>query len=658
MPKAAAGNTGRKAKPKSVKKEFDAATFSEQRARDLARCRWLNVSELECILDSNNPLFDITPHPPKSPPISGSIFLYDRSATRNYKDDGHVWIKKRNSPKVREDHVKLRIGGRYRVAGCYVHSADVSTMHRRAYHLLDPNAASSSPNYVNEEQKTNMNSGNAMKPVFTGASKAISTLVLVHYLDTDIAGKIMKGVDAMEVGKVKSSGSSSNSRTMGNISNHSPMYPGSITTPFHSAHQKYPNPAAEINQHLLKVNKGLHVNHLNDYNNFDEGNAMDCGEENGENSRDVFMSSMGSMGDSLYNIFDESENNMNVHDGNEEPTQVRNETLGQMDFASAPKHNSRLSESSFYEFVNSSFEPSNGSWSELPNSPRESSTSSLTLTLNDQNNYSAKPSYLNDTMTDASPEVYDYVWQQKQLQRAQSHDLTNLGSIPETLSATAGSTRQPLNSNDYMLPKHWNNDAGNETQAQSLTLPRVTDVTPDHVTYRPNSNKQSKIVISFSNPVAKEGQNLHFFIAFVNTQKESLSGDDLNISPAFEVNPFTYRCVCPRLPSDCNRAVFLFGSPPDYSSGNSDVQILSDNLQKQWKEVVARMPTNKAQLLPTFFAWRKVVNLCFLSQISDDVIEFTGEKKSCASILYTFIKYSCCNRFSSYFPALIYVHIK
>lgn len=68
--------------------------------------------------------------------MSGAVYLYDRSTTKNYKDDGHLWIKKRNSHKVREDHVKLRMDGVNRISGCYVHSSANEFMHRRAYHLI------------------------------------------------------------------------------------------------------------------------------------------------------------------------------------------------------------------------------------------------------------------------------------------------------------------------------------------------------------------------------------------------------------------------------------------------------------------------------------------------------------------------------------------
>lgn len=137
-------------------------------------------------MNHNNPILDISTTPPASPPTSGQMFLFNRSVTRNYKDDGHQWVRKKNSNKVREDHVKLRVGGKFRVSGCYVHSSTCATFHRRAYHLLDAEK------------------GTALYPVVS-ASKVTDgslppSLILVHYLDTSQANNLCriltdKGID-------------------------------------------------------------------------------------------------------------------------------------------------------------------------------------------------------------------------------------------------------------------------------------------------------------------------------------------------------------------------------------------------------------------------------------------------------------------------------
>ena len=127
-----------------------------------AKTRWLNVIEILYLLGSEQGVLHLRTDPPDSPPESGELFLYDRSVTRNYKADGHEWIRKRNCSKVREDHVKLRVKGVNLVAGCYVHSSTIDTLHRRAYHIL----------------------GDPTRPSSFGKEKSI---VLVHYLDTAVA---------------------------------------------------------------------------------------------------------------------------------------------------------------------------------------------------------------------------------------------------------------------------------------------------------------------------------------------------------------------------------------------------------------------------------------------------------------------------------------
>ncbi|GMI15271.1 hypothetical protein TrLO_g7839 [Triparma laevis f. longispina] len=150
--------------------------------------RWLSVSELEDVL-KNTSLYSpsISTSPPPSAPASGALFVYDRSQTRNYKDDQISWVRKKNSHKVREDHVKLRIDGFNRISGCYVHSATKGTMHRRTYHLL-PNEEE---NLALEEVRRE--SGLAEKAKNGVVNRAVMKdgtnffLVLVHYLDTEVA---------------------------------------------------------------------------------------------------------------------------------------------------------------------------------------------------------------------------------------------------------------------------------------------------------------------------------------------------------------------------------------------------------------------------------------------------------------------------------------
>mmetsp|Transcript_43413 Transcript_43413/g.52641 ORF Transcript_43413/g.52641 Transcript_43413/m.52641 type:complete len:373 (-) Transcript_43413:271-1389(-) len=139
----------------------------------IAKKRWFKVSEMEYLLDPEMTPLPISTHTLFQPPRSGTVLLFDRSATRNYKTDGHRWLKKRNTMKVREDHVKLRSKGKNRVSGFYAHSEDIRTLHRRSYHLLDIDTGCTEcpPNQ---------------------ADKSMS-LVLVHYLDTANVSKCVVG---------------------------------------------------------------------------------------------------------------------------------------------------------------------------------------------------------------------------------------------------------------------------------------------------------------------------------------------------------------------------------------------------------------------------------------------------------------------------------
>lgn len=143
-----------------------------------SKLRWLNIYELEYLLNPETTPLPITDNPPAISPPSGTILLFDRGVTRTYKSDGYDWVKKKNSQKVREDHVKLRIEGKVRVAGIYVHCTNQPTLHRRAYYLLDPNTGSS------RSPLTYPKKGEGSETDETPAETVTSSLILLHYLDT------------------------------------------------------------------------------------------------------------------------------------------------------------------------------------------------------------------------------------------------------------------------------------------------------------------------------------------------------------------------------------------------------------------------------------------------------------------------------------------
>jgi hypothetical protein len=132
------------------------------------RCRWLTVSEIMKLLTPwPTMLLPLATEPPKAPPPSGTLLMYDRVKTRDYKRDGYPWIKKQKTNKVREDHVKLRFDGGYRVGGSYVHCTTRTSTHRRSYHLID-------------QPELQLDGTHAVKKKERGDP----SYVLVHYLDT------------------------------------------------------------------------------------------------------------------------------------------------------------------------------------------------------------------------------------------------------------------------------------------------------------------------------------------------------------------------------------------------------------------------------------------------------------------------------------------
>eukprot|EP01135_Chromosphaera_perkinsii_P003159 Nk52_evm48s236 gene=Nk52_evmTU48s236 len=72
-------------------------------------------------------------------PPNGSVFLFDRSV-HQFRRDKYDWRKRKGAKTVREDHMKLKVGGMECLYGCYVHLESDPTFHRRTYWLMtNPN---------------------------------------------------------------------------------------------------------------------------------------------------------------------------------------------------------------------------------------------------------------------------------------------------------------------------------------------------------------------------------------------------------------------------------------------------------------------------------------------------------------------------------------
>lgn len=179
---------------------------------EAASCQWLSVAQLMYLLDPKTCPMIIANTNPKRPPPSGTLILYNRAVTRRYKDDGYRWVKKRNSTKVREDHVKLRLDGFPRVSGTYVHSIDIPTLHRRAYHVIperndkkkddedadkfkdQKNSPKEKSTGADESKNTSSSGGDgdaSKEAISEQKPKApVQSLILVHYLDTRMATRV------------------------------------------------------------------------------------------------------------------------------------------------------------------------------------------------------------------------------------------------------------------------------------------------------------------------------------------------------------------------------------------------------------------------------------------------------------------------------------
>ena len=577
----------------------------------IAQARWLSVSELERILDSSNPLLPITNHPPKQPPGSGSLFLYDRSATRNYKDDGHVWIKKRNSPKVREDHVKLRVDGKYRVAGCYVHSATIGSMHRRAYHLLDPNAEhapgednnSTSPNpTVSHPDGMNRTATTAPKALLATTSKAISSLVLVHYLDTQVASEVLRRMEA--TGEILDSigfsakSLKSGSRTAKLATRESESFDSS-----YGANADYTSVVVNgTSAPITFVTESYGQYSMDPYNQVQVHQPMDVNhQEYADHSNGVVIEDITMMDNFLFSWNQNSESSFNDHHSGSQQRQ----------------HFSNPSETSFYEFIHNTFDPyvtngiienghiSHNQTPEPTNSPGHRYSMSET-SASSRPGFTRQPSWMTESIPDVSHDhsnemaaVKDQIDQKHLPQPA----FDNRKNVPDQATKTA--------SNDEMPPP-------------DIMLPKVVDITPDQVIYRSDSKKSAKIVVSLSAPIMSHCSDYHCFIAFCNITNQHLNVDDMYLSSATEMNPYTFKCEAPNVPIVGMRSLFIVGVSKKLEVGD-DIASISHNLRQEWEYVVNNMSRQSTQIVPVFFAWRKATDVCFLSQISDENIEFSGK---------------------------------
>jgi len=597
--------------------------FTSEKAYGIARGRWFSVSELECILNTEKPLLNITGNPPSSPPQSGSLFLYDRSLTRNYKDDQHTWIKKRNSPKVREDHVKLRVDGKFRVAGCYVHCANTSTMHRRAYHLLDPSASE------------NINGGTAgdgsplpeppkiLNPnPFSSTSKAISSLVLVHYLDTQVAAEILAKMEVASAvnGTSKKVGRRRASRSPVRDRNNLAVSSGAATvkpklTGEESLKLHVPPVAPQMNTMISQGTRPASTPWVDAF-----GPALSSqhtplnGHSNGNNAMSSTFSPMrhvGELNSAAYLDNESFEDFLNMWQNSDTSMiDVQEESTPSGPSVHALRHPYGASAGHNYQGSDHTF------------------TDLMTSIAASPMFGSHAPSV---TPSDLSIGGRQHEFQQ---QRQSSHQSTSswtsadvsMSSLPTPTPISVNASSIVPDATIYEVERV----PSSITQEQhtcitessmpppELVLPNVVDVSPEEITYR-GENKGTKVVVSFASAIESK-KGWHRFLVFVDINREALTVEALHLSPATEINPYTFRCESPRVPIVGKRSVFLVGATDDDSSVTSSA--ICATLKSEWKKIVANMSNSNGSIMPTFFAWRRATGVCFLSQISEDTVQF------------------------------------
>ena len=131
----ATGGSGGGAAPAAM--EVGGPANSREHYAQASRERWLLPEEiLDVLLHHDALCFYVSGSPPSLPP-TGAMLLFDRRSCKRFRRDGHNWLTRKSGGRIREDHVKLRVGGLQRVAAAHAHSADVAAFHRRTYHLAE-----------------------------------------------------------------------------------------------------------------------------------------------------------------------------------------------------------------------------------------------------------------------------------------------------------------------------------------------------------------------------------------------------------------------------------------------------------------------------------------------------------------------------------------
>ncbi len=104
--------------------------------KEAASARWLLPTEILHVLTKWKDIgIKESTRPPKNP-TNGDIFLFDKTRTKNFRDDGVKWVMKKGTAyqRVREDFVKFTAtNGELVLTGFYTYSQEDTSFKRRCY---------------------------------------------------------------------------------------------------------------------------------------------------------------------------------------------------------------------------------------------------------------------------------------------------------------------------------------------------------------------------------------------------------------------------------------------------------------------------------------------------------------------------------------------
>ncbi|XP_044469606.1 calmodulin-binding transcription activator 3-like isoform X2 [Mangifera indica] len=101
-----------------------------------AQHRWLNAAEI-CKIIENHEKLQILAFQPQQRPTSGSFFVIKLRGLRKFRNDGHVWSKKKDGKTIQESHENLKVNGVAKLNCLYAYLETNTNFQRRIYRLIE-----------------------------------------------------------------------------------------------------------------------------------------------------------------------------------------------------------------------------------------------------------------------------------------------------------------------------------------------------------------------------------------------------------------------------------------------------------------------------------------------------------------------------------------